>query len=48
MIVTAMSFASRTPTSPPFSFGVHDSFLNFENFARLFQDDLYRRTAADL
>lgn len=43
MIVTAMSFASRTPTSPPFSFGVHDSFLNFENFARLFQDDLYRR-----
>ncbi|WP_284164884.1 ABC transporter permease subunit [Frigidibacter sp. SD6-1] len=43
MIVTAMSFASRTPTSPPFSFGVHDSFLNFENFARLFEDDLYRR-----
>jgi putrescine transport system permease protein len=43
MIVTAMSFASRTPTSPPFSFGVHDSFLDFENFARLFQDDLYRR-----
>ncbi|MCY1128091.1 ABC transporter permease subunit [Frigidibacter sp. RF13] len=43
MIVTAMSFASRTPTSPPFSFGVDGSFLNFENFARLLEDDLYRR-----
>lgn len=43
LIVVAMSFASRTPTSPPFSFGAHGSILNFENYARLFQDDLYYR-----
>ena len=43
VIVLAMSFATRTPTSPPFSFGQTDGFLDWRNFARLFQDDLYIR-----
>lgn len=43
LIVVAMSFATRTPTSPPFSFGETGSLLDLRNFARLFQDDLYIR-----
>jgi putrescine transport system permease protein len=46
LIVIAMSLASRTPTSPPFGYGVHGSFLDWGNFARLFQDDLYIRAFA--
>jgi len=43
LIVLAMSFASRTPTAPPFSFGGDHPLLNFEGYARLFQDSLYLR-----
>jgi len=43
LIVVAMSLATRTPTSPPFSFGVDGGGLDYSNFARLFQDDLYVR-----
>ena len=43
LIVIAMSFAVRTPTSPPFAFGVEGSFLSLKNYARLFTDDLYIR-----
>lgn len=43
LIVVAMSFATQTTTSPPFSFGVGDGFLDLRNYARLFQDDLYIR-----
>jgi putrescine transport system permease protein len=43
LIVVAMSFATRTPTSPPFSFGVDGPLLDWTNYARLFQDDLYWR-----
>ena len=43
IIVVAMSFALRTPTSPPFSYGRDGSFLSLTNYARLFQDDLYIR-----
>ena len=43
LIVVAMSFATQTTTSPPFSFGEGDGFLDFRNYARLFQDDLYIR-----
>ena len=43
LIVVAMSVATRTPTSPPFGYGVHGPFLDMSNYARLFQDDLYVR-----
>ncbi len=43
LIVVAMSVATRTPTSPPFSFGVDGGGLDYSNFARLVQDDLYIR-----
>ena len=43
LIVVAMSFATRTPTAPPFSFGGDYPLLNTENYARLFQDTLYAR-----
>nr|WP_241427757.1 ABC transporter permease [Fertoeibacter niger] len=43
LIVLAMSFATRTPTAPPFSFGGDHPLLNPEGYARLFQDDLYLR-----
>ncbi|MFZ2099156.1 MAG: ABC transporter permease [Oricola sp.] len=43
VIVLAMSFATRTPTSPPFSFGGDVPWLNTRNFARLFEDTLYIR-----
>lgn len=42
-IVLAMSVATRTPTSPPFGYGGENPVLNWANFARLFQDDLYIR-----
>ena len=43
LIVIAMSLATRTSTSPPFGYGVDGSFLDWGNYARLFQDDLYVR-----
>jgi putrescine transport system permease protein len=43
LIVVAMSFATRTPTAPPFSFGGEHPLLNTEGYARLFQDSLYIR-----
>ncbi|KAB2887019.1 MAG: ABC transporter permease subunit [Albidovulum sp.] len=43
VIVIAMSFATRTPTAPPFSFGGEHPVLNTAHYARLFQDDLYIR-----
>jgi putrescine transport system permease protein len=43
LIVVAMSFATRTPTAPPFSFGGDYPLLNFEGYARLFEDSLYIR-----
>jgi putrescine transport system permease protein len=42
-IVVAMSFATRTPTAPPFGYGGENPLINFEGYARLFQDDLYIR-----
>ncbi|MGB3147636.1 MAG: ABC transporter permease [Paracoccaceae bacterium] len=42
-IVIAMSFATRTPTSPPFSFGQGDGFLSFASYDRLFHDTFYLR-----
>ncbi|MDT8856399.1 ABC transporter permease [Paracoccaceae bacterium Fryx2] len=43
LIVVAMSFATRTPTAPPFSFGGEHPLLNTEGYARLFSDSLYAR-----
>jgi putrescine transport system permease protein len=43
IIVLAMSFATRTPTAPPFGFGGENPVLNTEAYLRLFQDDLYIR-----
>lgn len=43
VIVFAMSFATRTPTAPPFSFGGEHPVMNTDHYARLFQDDLYIR-----
>jgi len=43
VIVFAMSFATRTPTAPPFSFGGENPILNWENYRRLFTDTLYIR-----
>jgi putrescine transport system permease protein len=43
LIVLAMSFATRTPTAPPFSFGGDHPWINLEGYARLFQDSLYIR-----
>ncbi|MGB8813868.1 MAG: ABC transporter permease subunit [Paracoccaceae bacterium] len=43
LIVLAMSFATRTPTAPPFSFGGENPILNVEGYARLFTDGLYLR-----
>jgi putrescine transport system permease protein len=43
LIVVAMSFATRTPTAPPFGFGGENPLLNTEGYARLFQDPLYVR-----
>ncbi len=43
LIVTAMSLATRTPTSPPFGYGGENPLLNVEGYARLFSDTLYVR-----
>ncbi len=43
LIVLGMSFATRTPTSPPFGFGGENPVLNVAGYARLVQDDLYIR-----
>ena len=43
LIVLALSFATRTPTAPPFGFGGDNPILNTEGYARLFQDNLYIR-----
>ena len=43
LIVVAMSFATRTPTAPPFSFGGEHPLINLEGYARLVQDSLYIR-----
>ncbi|MDW4549395.1 ABC transporter permease [Defluviimonas sp. D31] len=43
VIVIAMSFATRTPTAPPFSFGGDYPVMNTNHYARLFSDDLYIR-----
>ena len=43
LIVVGMSFATRTPTAPPFSFGGEHPLVNLEGYTRLFQDSLYIR-----
>ena len=43
LIVLSISFATRTPTAPPFGYGGENPVLNLEGYARLFQDDLYIR-----
>ncbi len=43
LIVLAMSFATRTPTAPPFSFGGENPVLNLRGYRRLFEDDIYIR-----
>jgi putrescine transport system permease protein len=42
-IVIVMSFATRTPTAPPFGFGGENPVLNFGAYARLVEDSLYLR-----
>ena len=41
LIVVGMSFATRTPTAPPFGYG--DPVINLAGYARLLQDNLYIR-----
>jgi len=43
-IVLAMSFATRTPSVPPFGFGGDNPVINLEGYARLFTDPLYIRS----
>jgi putrescine transport system permease protein len=43
LIVVAMSFATRTPTAPPFGFGGENPLFNPTGYARLFTDVLYVR-----
>ena len=43
LIVVAMSFATRTPTAPPFGYGGENPLLNLEGYIRLFTDALYLR-----
>ncbi|HPE26384.1 ABC transporter permease [Albidovulum sp.] len=43
LIVVAMSVATRTPTSPPFSFGGEHPLINTATYDRLFSDSLYIR-----
>lgn len=43
LIVVAMSFATRTPTAPPYGFGGENPVLNFAGYIRLFSDELYLR-----
>jgi putrescine transport system permease protein len=42
-IVLAMSFATRTPTAPPFGYGGENPVVNLEGYARLVTDTLYVR-----
>lgn len=44
VIVLVMSFATQTPTMPPFSFGGEHPLLNYQGYARLLHDDLYIRS----
>ena len=44
LIVLAMSFASRTPTAPPFGFGGEYPVINLTGYARLFSDPIYLRS----
>jgi len=46
LIVVAMSFATRTPTAPPFGYGGENPVLNVAGYARLVTDDLYIRAFA--
>ena len=43
LIVVAMSFATRTPTAPPFGFGGENPVLNVQGYTRLVTDGLYLR-----
>ncbi|MBI1172588.1 ABC transporter permease subunit [bacterium] len=43
LIVAAMSFATRTPTAPPFGFGGENPAINLTGYSRLFTDALYLR-----
>ncbi len=43
VIVLAMSFATRTPTAPPFGYGGDNPLLNTAGYARLIGDALYFR-----
>ena len=43
LIVVGMSFATRTPTAPPFGYGGENPLLNLEGYVRLFTDALYLR-----
>ncbi|MFN4171434.1 MAG: ABC transporter permease [Pseudorhodobacter sp.] len=43
LIVFAMSFATRTPTAPPFGYGGDNPLINLAGYARVFSDPLYIR-----
>ena len=43
LIVLAISFATRTPTAPPYGYGGENPMLNFAGYVRLFNDELYLR-----
>ena len=43
LIVVAMSFATRTPTAPPFGYGGENPLLNVEGYVRLVTDAIYMR-----
>jgi putrescine transport system permease protein len=43
LIVVAMSFATRTPTAPPFGFGGANPMVNLEGYGRLFTEGLFLR-----
>ena len=40
LIVVTISFATRTPTAPPFGFGGENPVVNLTGYARLFTDVL--------
>jgi putrescine transport system permease protein len=46
LIVLAMSFATKTPTAPPFSIGGEHPWFNFGAFGRILTDGLYLRAFA--
>ena len=43
LIVVTISFATRTPTAPPFGFGGENPAVNLTGYARFFIDELYVR-----